>query len=767
MRRWLIYAIIGASLPAIACCALVVYYYVTFSRQIDARLHGERERVLPRVFARPFELHLGDALNDQQLIASLNDLGYAQRPKLELPGEFAIGRGAIALMPRTGDLRGKAVRVVFRKRPPPGQTKEAQKKPVPTATSGEHVEDLEVNGKPVGRITLEAPLLTALIATGRDKQRRVPLASIPKRVVEAVLATEDRRFYEHPGIDPIRAIGAAITNARGKKKYLEGASTITQQMVKNFFLTSEKTVRRKLQEQFMALILERRATKDEILELYLNEVNLGQRGSFGIHGVAEAARLFFGKDVSNLTLSEAATIAGVIQNPPALSPFHANARARERRNLVLQSMADAGFISADAAERASHEPLIVAARALEAEAPYFVDLVGQTLSEQFPDLTSTPQAVDVYTTLDMHLQKIAQDAVHDGLSRVDELLSRRRRRPRQAQAALIAVDPRTGEVLALVGGRFYNQSQYNRATSAKRQPGSVFKPFVYLSAFERAAAEGRTDLTPATLVVDEPTTFEFEQQVWNPENYEKEYDGQITLRRALAHSRNVATIKVAETTGYDHVAALWKRIGTSTPPRPYPSIALGVFEASPYEIATAYTLFPNQGEVRPLREISRIVRGDKIITPPGPALRRIARPDTTFLVTNMLRSVLTEGTGAAARAAGFTADAAAKSGTTNDLRDAWFVGFTPELLTVVWVGFDENTPVGLSGSQAALPIWTTFMIKALAGRSSAAFEVPEGVSFVDIDRDTGKLALPACPRVLREAFLVGTEPVEACDIHRF
>jgi penicillin-binding protein 1B len=332
---------------------------------------------------------------------------------------------------------------------------------------------------------------------------------------------------------------------------------------------------------------------------------------------------------------------------------------------------------------------------------------------------------------------------------------------------LIAVDPRTGEVLAMVGGRSYNQSQYNRAVVARRQPGSTFKPFVFLAAFERAAEESRSDLTPAALTTDEPQTFTFDKQVWEPGNYDHEYDGEITWRRALSHSRNLGTIHVGEAAGFDRVAALWRKVGVGTPPKGYPSISLGVFELTPLEVAHAYTLFTNGGAMRGLRTIDRIQAGNRELSPKTPELRAIARPDTTFLVTHMMRSVINEGTGAGARSRGFALDAAGKSGTTNDLRDAWFVGFTPELLTVVWVGFDDNTPLGLSGTQAALPIWTEFMKDALAGHQSIPFQVPDGVSFVDIDRDTGKLAQPWCPRIYNEAFLAGTEPLETCDIHRW
>jgi penicillin-binding protein 1B len=751
-RGWKFYLLVGLGVPSAILVVVCIFFYVSFSRLIDARLAGETSRADPRIFARPYEVRRGQTLTPSQVVERLNDLGYSHRAKAEQAGEFTVGRDAVVMIPRDGDRKGQLVRIVFAARP--------SKAVEPTWI--DRVE-LVAGKRTIDRLRLDAPLITALVTSAREKRRDVPLAAIPPHMLQAVLAIEDRRFYDHPGIDPIGIASAAIDNVFGRGKYLRSGSTVTQQLVKNTFLTPEQTLKRKLSEWFMSVALERRLSKDQILTLYLNDVSVGQRGSFAIHGVPEAARLFFSKDVTNLSLSEAATIAGVIQSPSRLSPFNNPERAKDRRNVVLRAMADAEFISSDAAERASREPLRMAARALDAEAPYFVDYIGQELQDKYSAATG---AIDVYTTVDLHMQRLAHDAVRSGLARVDEMLAKRKKR--HAQAALIAVDPRTGEVLALVGGRTYNQSQYNRAISARRQPGSVFKPFVYLSAFERAAADGRTDVTPATVVLDEPTTWEFNQQTWKPGNYDGEYEGAITLRRALALSRNIATIKVAESTGYDEVAALWRRVDAGSPPRPYPSIALGVFEATPFEIATAFTLFPNGGTIQPLRAISRIVSSEgKEIAVKKAGSRKIARPDTTFLVTNMMRSVINEGTGAGARAAGFTADAAGKSGTTNDLRDAWFVGFTPELLTVVWVGLDDNQPLGLSGTQAALPIWTTFMMRALGGRSNLPFEAPDGIAFVDIDRDTGKVAAPGCPRIFRESFLAGTAPTEMCALHTF
>jgi penicillin-binding protein 1B len=731
-----------------------VYAYISFARLIDARLHGERERTLPRVYARPVVLRQGQTASQQELVALLNDLGYTQRPQADAPGEFALQRAVLTIRPRASSLAGASVRVRFARA----------------------IQSIEVEGR--GRtesLTLEPPLLTALMTSGgRAKRRTVPLPTIPAYMQQAVLAIEDQGFYSHPGINPIRMLAAAITNVFGDNPNLVGYSTITQQLSRMFFLSDEfnaelqageRSYWRKLREALMSLVLERRATKDEILELYLNDVYLGQRGSFAIHGVAEAARLFYGKDVSNVSLGEAALIAGIIQSPGLHSPFSNPERAIERRSVVLRAMTDEQYISTEAADRAGREPLRVVALAVDNEAPYFVDAVGGQVAKAFPGVTAHAGQVDVHTTLDLSMQRAAIQAVRAGLANVDRLLARRKR-AEPAQAALIAVDPRSGDVLAMVGGRSYHQSQYNRAISARRQPGSVFKPFVYLAAFELAAEEGRTDLTPAALTIDEPSTFTFDNQVWEPQNFD-DYDGEITWRRALAMSRNLATIHVGETIGFDRVATLWRRVGVGTPPQAVPAITLGVFELTPIEVAQAYTLFVNGGRVRPLRTIQRIATPEGELRPKAAPPRDVAGESTTYLVTDMMRSVLNEGTGAGARGAGFQLDAAGKTGTTNELRDAWFVGFTPELLAVVWVGFDNNQPLSLTGTQAALPIWTEFMKVALAGRPNILFDTPEGIAVAEIDRDTGKLALPTCPRTYTESFLAGTEPRDYCELHRW
>lgn len=776
-RRWLRITVLVVGTLSVIGFIGGAYLWVHYGRLIDQRLKGEW-RPMPRIFGRPVELRPGVGMMPAQLVQRLNDIGYAERTKVSLPGEFSSAPGSVTFMTRPhdaaaaqlvrADFSGRASGSVITKlwtlaAPAPDAAAGPARTPAaPSSRLSASARAAAARPLPLNLVTLEAPML-AEIAPG-EKRRYVPLAGIPRVLIDAVIDIEDRRFFEHPGVDPIGAFGALITNLRGNKPYLVGGSTLTQQIVKNTFLSPDKSYWRKLREQYMALVLESRFTKQQILELYLNDVVLGQRGPFEIHGVAEAARIFFGKDVSNLTLAEAATLAGLIQSPSRLNPFKHPDGARDRRNVVLKEMAAQGSVTKEAAAKASLEPMVVSTRALENEAPYFVDYVSALVEEKYANVLKRDAPADVYTTIDLRMQRIAQEAVANGLAQVDKQLAGRKRKG-QPEAALIAVDPRTGEILAFVGGRSYSSSQYDRVVAARRQPGSAFKPFVYLAAFERNAAEGTPPLTPASIVVDEPTTFKDGDKDYTPANYENKYDGPMTLREALAKSRNIVAIKVAEQTGYDRVAALWQKVGVGSEAKPYPSIALGVFEASPIDMAAAYTLFANAGTLRPLTAVLKIIENGRPRPLPTFDTRNVARPDTTFVVTNMLRSVLTEGTGAGARASGFTLDAAGKSGTTNDLRDAWFVGFTPELLTVVWVGYDNNQPIGLSGSQAALPIWTSFMKNALAGRPNLPFDVPDGIISVEIDRDTGKLATDNCPRVFREAFLAGTEPREICDVH--
>jgi penicillin-binding protein 1B len=744
-------------LPIVIGTSLLIFQYIRFSAMVEQRLRGEKGSVPSRVYARPLVVRPGIVLDADLLASRLNGLRYSERTEsVDDAGQFARTAGAVRVHPR----------------PVPGGPAEAVEVSFVTDKAGV-TRVREIRGADPKRryaaLPLEPELVTYLYTEEREKRRRVGFEELPDHLVKAVLAIEDRRFFSHPGLDPIRLLSAVVRNVRSDSPIPHGASTITQQLCKNFFLTPERSYRRKAQEALLAFVLERRATKEEILELYLNEVYLGQSGSFSINGVGEAARLYFHKDVTNLTLPEGALLAGMIQSPNPYNPFRHEKRATDRRNEVIRAMRDAGFLDGPQTEEALAAPLLVEQASVDkTDAPYFVDLVRRQLAQRYDPKDLTTQNLQIHTSLDLHLQALGQAALERGLDRVQEMI--KKRTTAQVQGCLIAIEPASGKVVALVGGRSYGASQYNRVVQARRQPGSTFKPFVYLAAFEAGFDDpSLPPITPATVVEDAPSVFFYEDKEYIPTNYEDEYHGMVTLRRALAMSMNVATVKVAEMVGYDRVAEVWsKKLGIGAPIQPYPALALGSFEATPYEMATAYNVLANGGlKVEPVT-ITRVADDrDRVLEQHhAPVPERVVRAEAAFLVTDMLRSVLNEGTAASARATGFRPDAAGKTGTTNDYRDAWFCGFTPDLLAVVWVGFDDNTPVGLSGTRAALPIWVDFMKAATSGVKSSPFpQPPEGIVYATIDRETGLLAGPSCPTTRNEAFIEGTEPREVCGLH--
>jgi penicillin-binding protein 1B len=757
------------TLPVVIGTSVLVYYYLRYSVMIDRRLHGERWLVPARLYARPLTLRTGMAFTGDALVNVLNGLKYEQRPDVaKAPGEFVARQGMITFYPRP--VKGgptEPVAVLLERPKPPAK---GAKNPPLEPERIKEIRGLETK-RAYPTLTLEPELITYLFDEAtREKRRVVKYGELPPHMVQAVLAIEDRRFFSHPGLDPFRILGAAVRNIQAES-YIQGGSTITQQLVKNFFLTPERTMRRKLQEALLAFVLERRADKKDILELYLNEVYLGQVGSFSIHGVGQAARMYFHKDVANLTMSEGALLAGMIQSPNPYNPYRHPQRAVERRNLVLHSMREAGFIDEAVLKRQLGQGLGVVRPSVDsAEAPYFVDLVKAQLAERYAARDLATQNLSIYTSLDLSLQALGQQVLSDGLARVDKMLRRRKTRA-PVQGALIAIEPKTGAVLAMVGGRSYGDSQYNRATLARRQPGSTFKPFVYLTAFEAVFDDPNLPpITPATVVEDAPTVFLFEDKEYTPQNYEDEYHGYVTLRQAMAHSLNSATVKVAEMVGYDKVANLWNnKMGMPAKVQPYPAVALGSFEATPLELATGYNMLANMGlKVPPVTVMSVADDENKTLEQHAGKPARAVRPESAFLVVHMMRSVMLNGTAAGAWAMGLPRgiDVAGKTGTTNDMRDAWFVGFTPELLVVVWVGFDDNSPVYLSGARAALPIWVAFMKDALAGTTSTRFQVPaSNIIFVDIDPTTGLRSTLTCPKVFSEAFVAGTEPQEYCSWH--
>ncbi|HSF16437.1 MAG TPA: PBP1A family penicillin-binding protein [Vicinamibacteria bacterium] len=684
-----IYSLSGLTLVLFFTAAVLIFHTLRFTTLVDERLRGKSRERPTWVHARTFELRKGQRLSQDELIGVLNDLGYRRMDSLgDEPGTFATDGGTVHLR-RRGPL-ASPVAVEFER------LWIAKMSPL-------------AGGGVIDRLLLEPVPVATLFGEERSKKQWVSLDEIPAHVARAVLATEDRRFFDHTGFDPIAVVRAMAADIQSGELQ-QGGSTLTQQLVKNYFLAPERTFRRKLLEAYLAIILESRTSKEAILELYLNDVYLGQRGSFGIRGVPQAAQIFFGKNIKNVTLPEAALLAAIIRSPNASSPYRSMDEARRRRDIVLDQMVRAGYVGTAAAEEAKSTAVKLVSGGVDwGEAPHFVD----ALRAELTDYNVRAGASRVISTMDRYLQTAAQRAVVDGLEEIGPRLARHGKP--LPQAALVAMEPDTGDVLAIIGARSYGASQFNRALDAHRQPGSAFKPFVYLAAFENDPS-----LRPWSVVVDEPTTI----RGWRPQNYDRRFHGSVTFRQALALSLNVATARVGARVGFERITKLWDAFDMPSRIEPYPSVVLGSFEVTPLDLATAYAVLANGGKRVAPRLFTTIENDVGTVLASNPVRsRRVVSSESATRVTDMLTTVLESGTAREVRARGLSAQAAGKTGTTDDSRDAWFVGYTPDVLAVVWVGYDDNTPLGLSGAEAALPIWTTFMKAAVSGREAERFEL--------------------------------------------
>lgn len=615
-------------------------------------------------------------------------------------------------------------------------------------------------GRPVSDVELEPRQVATLLDARRVRRDPVRLEEMPPELLEAVLAVEDREFFDHHGLDLSRVVGAAWANLRAGR-LAQGGSTLTQQLVKNYYLTPEKSFARKLREAAMAVLLETARDKREILEAYLNTVYLGRAGTSGVVGVAEASEHYFGRHVSRLDLAESALLAAMIRAPNRYAPTRHPDAARRRRDMVLGLMERQGRITPAERERAQERPVPV--REVDDPSPaagradWFVDLVQRELEDRFSREDLRREDLRIFTSLDVRAQAAADSAVRAGLSALEEAHPRLRGDDGEAplQAALVALDPRTGDVLALVGGRSYRTSPYNRAVQARRQPGSLFKPFVYLAALADTA--GRWTL--ASRIQDTAFTVEAGGRRWSPSNYDGEEHGRVTLRRALEESHNVATARLATEVGLDRVVETARRLGLSDDLRPVPSLALGTIEVTPLEMASAYASLAGGG-VRPEPlSVLRVVGPDgEPVEAREMSMERVAPSGPVHLVNRALQGVLEEGTAARAGDLGYDGTAAGKTGTTSGYRDAWFVGYTQELVALVWVGFDDNRPLELTGAEAALPLWVRFVQQYGEG-GDGGFRTPEGVVEMEVERPDPD-GEPACRP---EYFLEGTEPEEGCD----
>jgi len=741
---------------AVSISAWFSYYYIKYDRIIEQRFRGQVFSSSAKIYARPRSVKTGETVSTREIAAQLQRAGYAENNSSPL-GSYRVLSGGIEIKPGP----------------------QSYHSPEPATIHLQNGVVTGISGKSgsLEAYELEPQIVTAFDVEQRAKRQIVQYDQIPKVMVDAVLAIEDRRFFQHGGVNFARMAEAAWIDF-WHERHEQGGSTLTMQLSRGFFLTPQKTIRRKLTEMLIAEELEQKFTKQQIFEFYANWVDLGQRGSFTISGFAQASRAYFNKDLKDISLPEAALLAGIIQRPSYLSPYRHPERALERRNVVLDSMVDTHAITRAEAEKAKATPLKLAPPNVEAsDAPYFVDLVRDTLVSRFSERELNEQSYRIYTTLDPDLQKAAAQAVETGIKLVDEQVNKRRTTRvkvgknkyetkiepgPQAQVALVAMDPHTGEVLALVGGRNYGFSQLDHAV-AKRPTGSIFKPFVYAAAMNTAVNGSNPVFTPASLVEDQPTTFAYGDSIYEPRNYKEEYHGQVTARYALAMSLNNATVQLAQEVGYDKVADLAKAAGV-TSAKATPAVALGAYDATPLDMAAAYTVFANSGvRISPILVNSvRNAEGD-VVVDLKPEKRPVLDPRVAYVMTNMMEGVMNFGTAFAVRQRGFTAPAAGKTGTSHD---GWFAGYTSNLLCIVWVGFDDYSDIRLSGAQSAAPIWAEFMKVAVVLPQYAdvrEFEQPTGVVDVQLDKATNLLATPACPETYTAAFIIGTEPTTTCD----
>jgi len=589
-------------------------------------------------------------------------------------------------------------------------------------------------------------LLAELFVEKRDP---VPLKAIPEDLKKALIATEDRNFYQHSGVDLKGILRAVISDIRARK-FVEGASTITQQLAKTLFLTSRKTVLRKIKEAFLAFQLERRYTKDEILELYLNQVYFGS----GAYGVESASRIFFGKPAKNLTLAQCALIAALPKSPSRYSPLIDKDLAIKRRNIVLKQMKDTGIISEAAFTQAKQEQIYpVNQNNNLVKAPYFVDYIKNFLETTLGASRLYKGGLTVYTTLDFNLQKAAEHAVANGLLALENRMKAQKIKNPAPECALISLDVQSGGILTMIGGKNFDKSPFNRATSAKRQPGSAFKPIVYAYAIEHNFPQSK-------LILDAPVSFKIgTRRYWRPENFSKHYKGEITIRMALSLSQNIPAIRLIEMLGPSSVAKFGYTLGMESTLYPNLSLALGTSEVTLINLTAAYSVFPNKGElIRPYGVMEVVDQSGRLVFRVKP-LKKVAMSRAgAAIMTDMLKGVIQEGTGKKARSV--TCPVAGKTGTTNGYKDALFIGFSPSIATGVWVGQDVFVTIGKreTGAKAALPIWIEFMTKALDRKPFQYFDMPDDIIKVRMDPFTGLLASDDSPGAVEALFKKGTEP---------
>ena len=742
LRRWHLAVAAGFGLLLLGAAIWLIAPFWELSGQFGR----SPTRRPSRLYGAPVVLEVGEKADLAGLVRTLGGLGYREVEKGRLlPGDFRRDGGTLAVYLRSF----------------PTTQGWAGPHSLEVRTSGGRVRALKASGQEVERAQLEPPLVSTFYGPDAKERRPVRLEEVPEELVLSILAAEDARFFEHGGVSVVGIVRAMLSNVKSGA-IRQGGSTLTQQLVKNLFLTHERTLSRKSRELVLAVLLDLRYSKSEILEAYLNEIYLGAAGQVNLMGVGAASWAFFGKEPARLSLAEAATLAGLIPSPARFDPLRHPEAAKERRNLVLGRLGELGWVERERLVAAMEEPLVTAPqRVPRRRAPYFTDLALREAQQRFGVTTIEDQGYTLLSTLSLRDQAAAEEAVPWGLEALEKGWEKGRKDRRPLQAALVSVNPLSGAIRAYVGGRDYKGSQFDRAGVGRRQPGSSFKPVVYAAALRSGA------VTPATFVEDTPLTMKVASRSWTPENSDRRFRGWVTVRAALEDSLNVPTVRVAMRTGLSNIVTLAQAMGLTGALQPVPSVALGSFEVSPLELATVYATLAGQGVRPPVHGL------DAVLGPDGlpikgqmlPAPQRVLEPEVAYVTTVLLQGVVDRGTGAGIRRYGLSDAIAGKTGTSNDAKDSWFAGYTPDRVTVVWVGYDESLATRLSGSRGALPMWAKFTKEVRPAGGYASFPRTQGVVTAVIDPSTGELATDACPWTATEVFVARFAPRDACTRH--
>ena len=734
----------------------IIYFYYLFST-ISEHFEGRRWDIPSRVYSDTYTLYPGLNIIQSGFKNRLRRLSYVEvdRP-VRNPGEYYFEDKDI-------------LDVYFHAFDYPNLR--VPSRPIRLQLEGGVISKIQKipSGEEIFTEKLEPERVAEFFGKAREERLLVRIKDIPQYLPQAIVAVEDRRFYEHRGIDP-RAIGRAFLVNLRSGGISQGGSTLTQQLVKNFFLTSERSYIRKFNEAMMALIVEARYKKDEIMEAYLNEVYLGQRGSVAIHGVGEAAKYYFGKEASRLDLGECAMLAALLKGPAVYSPYRNKEKALNRRKIVLNLMLESNFINEQELDEAISQPLPLKRPYVPGSgSSYFVDLVRRQILTFYPEDRLTWEGLSIYTSIDVEMQEIINKQLNNYLKRLERDYPHLNREEEPLQGSFILVQPQTGFILALSGGRDFKQSQFNRAIQAKRQAGSLFKPLVVLTAFMSKNDDGE-NYTPLTLLEDEPITMKIPgvEEPWSPQNYDKKFRGQVTLRQALEQSINIPMINLSQKVGISRIADTARLLGIESEIKEVPSLALGTSEVTPFELAVVFSTIANLGVKPELVSLRDVVTQDGLVLERRRlALKEVIPPSVAYLTLQMMVGAVESGTGRGIKGYGINQSIAGKTGTTSDYRDAWFVGITPDLLGIAWVGFDDNQSMNISGARGALPIWAGSMRNILSSRPEQPFIDPQGIVRVVLDKETKEKITSKCPEesYMEEIFIENTEPNKFCHLH--